>query len=59
MTELYVLIIFVVGCADAYVFQADLRRHERDYTFAQKEIVDLQKQVKVEHSQLWWLISYI
>jgi hypothetical protein len=48
MTELYVLIIFVVGYADAYVFQADLRRHERDYTFAQKEIVDLQKQVKVK-----------
>jgi hypothetical protein len=48
MTELSVLIIFVVGCADAYVFQAYLRRHERDYTFAQKEIVDLQKQVNVK-----------
>jgi hypothetical protein len=47
MMELYGLIIFVVGCSDAYVFQADLRRHERDHTFAQKEIVDLQKQVKV------------
>ncbi|XP_040999238.1 nuclear-pore anchor-like [Juglans microcarpa x Juglans regia] len=27
--------------------KADLRRHERDYTLAQKEIVDLQKQVTV------------
>lgn len=26
--------------------QADLRRHERDYNLAQKEIFDLQKQVK-------------
>ncbi|XP_059455352.1 nuclear-pore anchor isoform X2 [Corylus avellana] len=27
--------------------KADLRRHERDYTYAQKEVVDLQKQVTV------------
>ncbi|KAG5549723.1 hypothetical protein RHGRI_014880 [Rhododendron griersonianum] len=28
-------------------FKADLRRHERDYSVAQKEIVDLQKQVTI------------
>ncbi|KAH7848388.1 hypothetical protein Vadar_002210 [Vaccinium darrowii] len=28
-------------------FKADLRRHERDYSIAQKEIVDLQKQVTI------------
>jgi nucleoprotein TPR len=28
-------------------FKADLRRHERDYSFAQKEIVDLEKQVTI------------
>lgn len=47
-----VVIISVIGCADTYNFQADLRRHERDYSLAQKEIVDLQKQVEVAFSFL-------
>lgn len=29
-------------------FQANLRRHEREYAAAQKEVVDLQKQVTYE-----------
>ncbi|KAB1204459.1 Nuclear-pore anchor [Morella rubra] len=33
--------------SDIFIEPADLRRHERDYTLAQKEIVDLQKQVTV------------
>lgn len=32
-------------CAYAFGFQADIRRHERDYSFAQKEIADLQREV--------------
>lgn len=36
---------FLHGHSCFFVDQADLRRHERDYSVAQKEIVDLQKQV--------------
>lgn len=38
--------IFIVVSIHFVVTQADLRRRERDYDLAQKEIVDLQKQVK-------------
>ena len=35
-------------CVHPLVSQADLRRKERDYTLAQKEIFDLEKQVKID-----------
>lgn len=40
-----VLLSFLHGCSCFFAEQADLRRRERDYSSAQKEIVDLQKQV--------------
>lgn len=39
-------LIFIVVSIHFVVTQADLRRRERDYDLAQKEIVDLQKQVQ-------------
>lgn len=36
--------------AQAYLLQADLKRHGRDYNLARKEIVDLQKQVNLRAS---------
>lgn len=40
-----IVLSFLHWYSSFFVDQADLRRHERDYSIAQKEIVDLQKQV--------------
>ncbi|OVA15206.1 Tetratricopeptide [Macleaya cordata] len=40
-------LLFFSGYVHPLLLQADLRRHDREYGMAQKEIVDLQKQVTV------------
>lgn len=44
------LLLFSVICAYVFGIQAEIRRHERDYTFARKEISDLQREVIEIHS---------
>lgn len=44
---LWYLFLIVLMKLVSNVFQASLKRQERDYAVAQKEIVDLQQQVRL------------
>lgn len=43
--SLCIVYLFFAACDTSTCVQVDLKRHERENSLAQKEIVDLQKQV--------------